>query len=615
LNIDSFDEAARELHAEFLLRFDENEPDYRVIASLTQSYLELVQDDWVQINEKKVLYADRRLKYASLTKRGDMTEEETTVQFKEWVLRDKSNFLQAMSIYQVLVPKLKGAKKIVVWERKELPVLWLQWRGRTTFDRCVFQPKSENVKAGEFNLWTPYAVDEDNAWNFVKRRGWDRKRVLLELKPWLNHMFHIISDGYRNHFRYIISWKTWILRNKSKAGTALLLMSDHGAGKSCVAEAYAEILGPTHACTLTKADELTGTFNAHLGFKNLVISEEATYGGSKKDQGNLKNLVTAKTINIRPLYQSLMVMESRHNLIIISNLNRHVIPIEPTERRYACFYPNGKYAGIQTPEAKRHFDAVLNVPTPLIAYFHYFIWDMKDFNPRLDIPVTACTTDQKIKSIDNSSRFVLTKLQTMNANEWNNFTEFLTFPQFYAEFIGWCDEAKINSWQRETLQTFVDSTKRHLLVTRRRIGSGTQTDVFLVRNLARQRLAWATSIGLPKFPSLQRAIDPTADDGDESKEGGQTYMDLVLDEGLSDDERDKLIDRVAKRRRVTRKVGCPPTCNRKHPAFVHMTPSGDYEVCKKGDKGATRWHDVPDAHGSSSSSLAPVFVTADVSIS
>jgi hypothetical protein len=62
--------------------------------------------------------------------------------------------------------------------------------------------------------------------------------------------------------------------------------------------------------------------------------------------------------------------------------------------RYACFYPNGKYAGIQTPEAKKHFDAVLNVPTPLIAYFHYFIWNMTTFSPRQDIPVTACTTDQ-----------------------------------------------------------------------------------------------------------------------------------------------------------------------------------------------------------------------------
>jgi phage/plasmid-associated DNA primase len=177
----------------------------------------------------------------------------------------------------------------------------------------------------------------------VERRGWDNQRVLRELKPWLDHMFHIISDGYTSHFNYIMGWMSWVLVNKTKAGTGLLLMSDHGAGKSCVAEAYAEILGTTHACTLTKADELTGTFNSHLGFKNLIISEEATYGGSKKDQGNLKNIVTAKTMNIRPMYHPLMVMESRHNLIIISNLNRHVIPIEPTERRYDIIHFKKKW--------------------------------------------------------------------------------------------------------------------------------------------------------------------------------------------------------------------------------------------------------------------------------
>jgi hypothetical protein len=199
----------------------------------------------------------------------------------------------------------------------------------------------------------------------------------------------------------------------------------------------------------------------------------------------------------------------------------------------------------------------------------------------------------------------------MTACEWSSFTEFLTFPQFYAEFIGWCDEAKIGSWQRETLQTFVVSIKRHLLVTRRP-GSRTNSEMLLVRNLPRQRLAWATSMGLPKFPTLEQGQLVEEESEDEGPD--QSYMDLILDEGLSDDEREKKIERSAKRRRVSRKPGCPASCKRKHPAFVRMMPDGEYEVCKKGDKGATRWHDVPDAPGASSNSLAPVFVTADASV-
>lgn len=617
LNIESFKKAACTLHEEFCLQFDEHDPDPRMIQKLKDDYLALVKDDWVQINEKKVLYADKRLKYARLSKRGDITDAERTVTFTEWVTRDRTNFLQAMSIYKVSVPKLKGKQKTVVWERKEMAEIWMRWEGRKTYDRVVFEPNEAMVGAREFNMWSPYAIDEAFAKKFVESRGMSKRDVLIALKPWLNHMFHIIADGDRSHFKYIMNWKTWVLCNKTKAGTALLLMSDHGAGKSIVAETYAEILGSTHACTLTRSDELTGTFNAHLGFKVLVISEEATYGGTKKDTGHLKNLVTAKTINIRPLYHPLMVMNSRHNLVIISNLNRHVIPIEPTERRYACFYPNGKYAGIQTKAAKKYFDKVLSVPTPLIAYFHYFMWDMDSFNPRADIPVTACTTDQKIKSADNSSRFVLTKLQTMTGQEWIQYTAAMTLPQFYDDFVRWSDDSKINSYQRETMQTFVKSIKRHLLVCRRNTrlacGSFGKTPMMLIQNLAKQRLQWATSMGLKKFPSLDEEKEES-DEEDDEEDDDKTFMDLMLDDGLSDTERDQKIQRSAKRRRISYKQGCPPTCNRKHPAYVRMTYSGDYEVCDRQAKNATRWHDVPDGHGLDASALAPLFVTADADV-
>ena len=618
LTIESFEESASTLHEEFCLQFDEHDPDREMISTLVEDYLKLVKDDWVQINEKKVLYADRRLKHARLSKRGDMTETERTVTFTEWVTRDRSNFLQAMSIYQVNIPRLKGKNKTVVWEKKDMAEVWMRWKGRQTFDRVVFEPDETMVGKKEFNMWSPYAINEEYAQKFVQSRGMSKKDVLTKLKPWINHMFHIIADGDKSHFNYIMNWITWVLVKKTKAGTGILLMSDHGAGKSIMAETYAEILGSTHACTLTRSDELTGTFNAHLGFKVLVISEEATYGGSKKDTGHLKNLVTAKTINIRPLYHPLLVMNSRHNLIIISNLNRHVIPIEPTERRYACFYPNGKFSGIQTQAAKKYFEKVLNVPTPLIAYFHYFIWDMTGFNPRSDIPVTACTTDQKIKSADNSSRFVLTKLQTMTAEEWAQYSAVMTLPLLYEDFTRWCDESKINSWQRETMQTFVKSVKRHLLVARRNkvLDNGTygKSPVMLVRNLARQRLQWAASMGLKKFPSLHEEVFIEEDDEGEDEDEDQTFMDVVLEEGLSDTEREQKIQRSAKRRKTAYRRGCPPTCTGNHPSWVKMTSSGDYEICDSKSKGAIRWHDVPQGIGFDGIGLAPLFVTADADV-
>jgi len=618
LTIKQFQIDSDELLSKFREKFDENEPDKEMVNSLRADYLDLVAADWVQINEKRVLYADRRTRHTNLPRRGDMTAEECNLVHTEWVTRDKNNFVQAMSAYQVLVPRLKGKKKEVIWETKDVVDLLLKWGRRQIFDRVVFEPDQSKVGPREFNLWSNFAIDEAAAKAFVRRRGWSDKRVLKELKPWLNHMFHIIADGYRSHFDYLMNWFTWIMRHKSKVGTALLVMSDHGAGKSVVLEMYAEILGFLHACTLTKSDELTGTFNAHLGFKILVISEEATYGGTKKDQGHLKSLVTAKSINIRPLYHPMLTMVSRHNLVVISNLGRHVLPIDATERRYACFYPSSKYAGIQTAAAKKHFDALLDIPPQLIAYFHYFIWNsgqFAQFNPRMDIPVTACTADQKIKSIDNSARFILTKLQTTSRDEWSVETEFMTIPQLFAEFSEWCDKNRVGTWQRASIQSFVKSVKRHLLITRRDFGDSSGMTACLVRNLPRQRLAWAVSMGLPRFPSLV----PLEEDGDthsdeESDEEAPnltTYMDVCLDDGLSDDEKEKKIERLSKRRRITRDPGCPVGCNKKHPKYVKMSRGGEYEVCDETDEGATRWHDVPSGPGSVAGDLAPVFLTAD----
>jgi hypothetical protein len=210
---------------------------------LKESYMALVQDHWVQINEKKVIYGERRKYTAQIPQRGDMTKAECTVTNNEWVTRDKGNFLQALSIYKVIMPRYKGQKRKLVYEHKELTSLWLNWVKRRVCDRLVFQPDADRVSEREFNMWQPYSIDEKSARAFAERRGMDERAVLLAVKPWVNHMFHIIADGNTANFHYIMNWITWVLVRKTKTGTALLLMADHGSGKSVVAETYSEILG------------------------------------------------------------------------------------------------------------------------------------------------------------------------------------------------------------------------------------------------------------------------------------------------------------------------------------------------------------------------------------
>jgi len=141
------------------------------------------------------------------------------------------------------VAKLKGAKKKLIYTRVELTTLWLNWRHRRTYDRLVFESDEKQVTNSEFNMWMPYAIDEAAARKFVDDRGYDRARVQEEVQPWVDHMFEIMANEDDRNYAYIMNWFTWILRKKTKTGTALLLMADHGAGKSVVAERYSQILG------------------------------------------------------------------------------------------------------------------------------------------------------------------------------------------------------------------------------------------------------------------------------------------------------------------------------------------------------------------------------------
>ncbi len=583
--------ASDNLFTELMDDVEELESDQSVepiVVEYLASLCSLVVDHWVQVNESKVLYAEKRKKITHLKHRPGMDPCDRKIVGFEWITRDKSNFMQAVGQYPVKVPKL-SAKGKLSFTNGQLVDVWLSHPDKVVYHKLTFQPDPDMVGEGEFNVWTGYAINERLAKAYVAKRGLSDDDVLTQVKPWVDHMFHIIGNGNKENFGWIMNWLTCILLNKAKTGTACLLMADHGAGKSIVADLYSSIMGPSYACTLTRSDELTGTFNAHLMTKVLVVSEECTYGGTKKDQGLLKNLVTAPTINVRPLYHPMMVLESRHNLLVISNKNRHVLPIEEKERRYACFYPSSRYSGIQTDEAKAYFDTVMSVSPYLVAYLHYFIWNLPDrWNPRANIPVTECTVDQKFRSVSSATRFILTWLQTTSKERWTAEARDLTIEQAHDRYTEWCEKHKVVTWERESIQSFVGTLKRHLLLTRRRL-SPTSREWRLVSNLKKQHLRFATSMGLHKFPMLGGdGCDDPPQPPDLPPSHHQTLMDVVLDGGMSIDQKEERIDHVATVARM--RPHCPVGCDGAHPAFIRSTHEGPLEACLETDERAVRYH-------------------------
>jgi hypothetical protein len=272
--------------------------------------------------------------------------------------------------------------------------------------------------------------------------------------------------------------------------------------------------------------------------------------------------------------------------------------------------------------AKTYFDKVMAVPLHLIAYFHYFIWNFSvDWNPRSEIPVTACTADQKIKTMSSATRFILTMLQTCDRVEWRDMLSKCDIVTMHSRYVEWCDKASINNFNRQDLQMFAQTLIKYLLYTRVRQEGGGGSTTRLTGLLTRQRLFFASAMGLDRFPLLgeEQVPDEPAEPGLPVCEDDpvETMMDIYMDNYLSqDNEADDFKERIArsakKQRRAIRDAACPDTCKGWHPAFVRLHANGELQGCLEGVDGATPFHST--LPGSAAVELAPLFVTADASI-
>jgi len=65
-------------------------------------------------------------------------------------------------------------------------------------------------------------------------------------------------------------------------------------------------------------------------------------------------------------------------------------------------------------------------------------------------------------------------------------------------------------------------------------------------------------------------------------------MDVVLDGGMSIDQKEERIDHVATVARM--RPHCPVGCDGAHPAFIRSTHEGPLEACLETDERAVRYH-------------------------
>ena len=155
------------------------------------------------------------------------------------------------------------------------------------------------------------------------------------IKPYIDHVHDIICSKNDEYYNYVINWISFIFQNPSgKTETVILLTGPYGTGKNTFTNPICELLGD-YANDNTKLENLTGTFNASILYKKLLVCNEAKAFSSNKKFDNevMKTLITESTIDITKKFQETLHQENIANFILLSN-NYAPIPIEQGDRRY-----------------------------------------------------------------------------------------------------------------------------------------------------------------------------------------------------------------------------------------------------------------------------------------
>jgi hypothetical protein len=278
---------------------------------------------------------------------------------------------------------------------KSLVDLWLQWSRRRKYRQVVLLPEGGLV-AGELSLPDGDVLNLYLGLAVQPKQG-DCSRMLA-------HIREVICNGNQELYEYVMNWLARLFQHPDKPGeTALVLQSGQGTGKNIVIDPLVRAFGG-HGMVFTRAEDLTGRFNDHLGTSVLVFLNEALWGGDKSQEGTLKALITDEGIFTERKRIDKRRVRNHNHLIVASN-NEWAVPIDLDDRRFVV---------LEVSEARKgdhaYFQAlaeeVQNGGTEALIH-HLLHLDISGFNPR-ELPKTGSQQAKllaKIRGLDSVSQW------------------------------------------------------------------------------------------------------------------------------------------------------------------------------------------------------------------
>jgi hypothetical protein len=279
---------------------------------------------------------------------------------------------------------------------------WLKHPRRRQYDRIVFQPGVEDQNS--YNLWRGFAIQpaEGDCALF-----W----VLLR---------EVICSGNQILYDYIKCWLAHLFQHPGELpGTSIVLRGKQGTGKTTFADTIGKLVGEPHYLSVTCMSQVTGRFNAHLANTLLLTANEAIWGGNKAEEGNLKAMVTDRTVAIEGKGRDVIQLPNYKRLIACTN-NQWAVPMDADDRRFLVLDVSDVHK-----EDQDYFSALfgqLNGGGYEALMYDLMTANLDSFNPRL-LPRTGTGLDIKLRSGDAALRWIYELLE-LGANDQQPATYF-----------------------------------------------------------------------------------------------------------------------------------------------------------------------------------------------
>lgn len=268
------------------------------------------------------------------------------------------------------------------------------------------KPPSHTVK--NFNLFTPFEFSKGNEKLCDDEEIKDEVIEEFEKSLIYKHISDVICNGEKIVGEYLHDWIAHMIQKPDdRAECEIVIHSDQGAGKDCLGQFIAHLIGEKYKATYGNLDDYCRNFNAEQIGKLLVVLNELdgqSSNNSKSAKNNsMKNKITDPKMRLEKKGIDAVFIDSFIRHLGLTN-NEDCVYLEKSDRRYCLIKASNEFAQNPTyfvPLWKQ----IKSIKFLKVAFAYYAKRDISNYSPR-NPPMTNYKKQQKERCLNSSLEFI-----------------------------------------------------------------------------------------------------------------------------------------------------------------------------------------------------------------